>query len=86
MDRRDGAAQMTEYAAADFPILADPDGIATRDYGVYNLLRDGVAAPAVFILDSDGVIEFSYIGSDAGDRPPADELLRLLGELRQPRG
>lgn len=62
---------------APYPILADPDGRAAEAYGVYNLLGDGLAAPAVFVLTRDGVL-WSYVGQHSADRPSADEILRHL--------
>jgi peroxiredoxin len=61
-----------------FPVLADPDHQAAEAYGVYNLLGDGIAAPSVFIINSNGQIVWSYIGKDAEDRPTAATLLDHL--------
>lgn len=62
---------------APFPMLADPDGRAAEMYGVYNLLGDGLAAPATFVL-KDGVIHWSYVGQNPTDRPPVGEILAHL--------
>jgi peroxiredoxin len=62
---------------APFPMLADPDHRAAEMYGVYNLLGDGLAAPAVFVL-KDGVIRWSYVGQNPADRPPVAEILAHL--------
>ncbi len=56
MDDVPDAAQMAAQVGAGFPILADPEGGMVRRYGVYDLLGDGVAAPAVFIVGKDGRI------------------------------
>jgi NADH-dependent peroxiredoxin subunit C len=80
MDGPEGAAEMTALTGAEFLVLADPAGTAVRDYGVFNLLGDGVAAPALFVIDGAGAIQFTYVGSHAGDRPPAEEVLRLVQE------
>jgi peroxiredoxin len=63
---------------ATFPLLADPDHAVAEAYGVYNLLGDGLATPAVFILDKSGHIVWSYIGQNASDRPDAQTILNNL--------
>lgn len=62
---------------APFPMLADPDHRVAEMYGVYNLLGDGLAAPAIFVL-KDGVIRWSYVGQNPADRPPVAEILAHL--------
>ncbi len=62
---------------APFPMLADPDHRVAKMYGVYNLLGDGLAAPAIFVL-KDGVIRWSYVGQNPADRPPVAEILTHL--------
>jgi hypothetical protein len=45
---------------------------------VYNLLGDGVAAPAVFIIDGDGQIVWHDVGGNAQDRVGAETILSHL--------
>lgn len=71
----DAVARVTE---APFPILADPDHAVAEAYGVYNLLGDGIATPAVFIVDTAGQIVWSYVGQNAGDRPGVQTILENL--------
>ena len=47
-------------------------------YGVYNLRGDGLAAPAVFIIDTDGTIVWSYIGNNSHDRPTVQKILKQI--------
>ena len=61
-----------------YPVLADPDHRVSEAYGVYNLLGDGVAAPAVFIIDSDGQIVWHDVGGNAQDRVGAETILSHL--------
>jgi peroxiredoxin len=58
--------------------LADADHAVADAYGVFNLLGDGVATPAVFVVDPAGHIIWSHIGHDAGDRPSPSEILTHL--------
>jgi peroxiredoxin len=61
-----------------YPVLADPDHQVSESYGVYNLLGDGVAAPAVFIIDSDGQIVWRSVSGNAQDRASAETILSHL--------
>ena len=69
-------AQMAVHAP--YPMLADPDHRVAEMYGVYNLLGDNLAAPAVFVIDTDGQIIWSHIGQEIGDRPAAVDILAQL--------
>ena len=61
-----------------YPVLADPDHRVSEDYGVYNLLGDSVAAPAVFIIDSTGQGVWHYVGANAQDRLSAETIFGHL--------
>ncbi len=66
-----------------FPLLADfePKGEVARRYGVYRS-AEGVSDRALFVLDADGVIRWSYV-SPIGVNPGADGILRALIALPQ---
>jgi peroxiredoxin len=68
-----------------FPLLADfePKGAVARLYGVY---RDGegVSERALFVIDSEGIIYWSYV-SPIGINPGADGILSALEELKDRR-
>ena len=59
-------------------MLADPEHRVAEAYGVYNLLGDGLAAPAVFVIDTGGRIVWSYASRDPNDRPGAQTILEHL--------
>ena len=64
-----------------FPLLADfePKGAVSRLYGVYqNEL--GVSERALFVIDAEGVIRWSYL-SPMGINPGADGILDALEKL-----
>ena len=75
------AQGMAMAVDAKFPILADDTTRVARDYRVFNLLRDGVAAPATFIITKDGKIAGVHVGRDIGDRPSPDEILAQVDRL-----
>ena len=72
---------MKDRVGAEFPILADPGAAVAKAYGVFDLLRDGLAAPAGFIIDNDRNIVWSYVGSRVNDRARPPALLTALAEL-----
>ena len=64
-----------------FPLLADfePKGDVARAFGVYRT-EDGICERALFVLDSDGVVRWSYV-SPIGVNPGADGILEALEKL-----
>ena len=75
---RQSVRQARDAANAQYPMLADPDHLVAEAYQVYNLLGDGYAAPAVFIIDPSGQITWSYIGEHYTDRPTVSDILSQL--------
>jgi peroxiredoxin len=65
-----------------FPLLADfePKGKVARAYQVYRS-SDGTSERALFVIDGDGIVRWSYV-SPVGINPGADGILRALEELR----
>lgn len=61
-----------------FPLLADfnPKGEVARQYGVYNE-REGQSERALFVLDEEGVVQWSYL-SPVAVNPGADGILQAL--------
>ena len=64
-----------------FPLLADfePKGAVATSYGAYRK-PEGVAERALFVLDGEGVITWSYL-SPIGVNPGADGILEALESL-----
>jgi len=73
-----GAQATVDATHVSFPVLADPQHQVADAYGVYNLLGDGVATPAVFIIDKAGRIVWSYVGQNINDRPSNQTILANL--------
>src|SRR5687768_15849473 len=61
-----------------FPLLADfePKGEVARKYGAYRD-GDGTSARALFVIDGQGIIRWSYV-SPVGINPGADGIIRAL--------
>jgi len=64
-----------------FPLLADfePKGDVARAFGVYRT-GEGICERALFVLDGDGVVRWSYV-SPVGVNPGADGILEALEKL-----
>lgn len=64
-----------------FPLLSDfePKGAVARAYGAYRE-RDGYAERALFLIDGDGIIRWSYC-SPVGVNLSADSILSALEAL-----
>jgi peroxiredoxin len=80
----DGAWCHAAFAAdrnLHFPLLADfePKGEVARRYGVYDA-ETGESKRALFVLDGEGVIRWSYV-SPVDLNPGADGILTALETL-----
>ena len=64
------------------PLLADfePKGAVARLYGSYR--QEGIAERALFVVDKEGMIRWSYC-SPVGVNPGADGILQALEELER---
>lgn len=64
-----------------FPLLSDfePKGAVSRSYGAYQP-HTGESARALFVIDGQGIIRWSYL-SPVGINPGADGILNALDAL-----
>jgi len=64
-----------------FPLLSDfePKGFVSKLYGAYNEI-DGESKRALFVIDEEGIIQWSYLSPDAIN-PGADGILDALEEM-----
>ena len=58
----------------------EPKGEVAKKYGVYRD-DDGFSERALFVIDKDGVIRYSYV-SPIGVNPGADQILKTLKEIQ----
>lgn len=74
-------AAYAEHRKIRFPLLSDfePKGAVARSYGAYRQ-PEGVAERALFVVDAEGVIRWSYL-SPIGVNPGADGILDALEAL-----
>jgi peroxiredoxin len=66
-----------------FPLLADfePKGAVSRLYGVYREW-EGISQRALFVIDADGIVRWSYVSS-IGVNPGSQGILFALEELQR---
>jgi peroxiredoxin len=66
-----------------FPLLSDfePKGEVARKYGVYRE-GDGFSGRALFVIDSEGVIQWSYL-APTGVNPGAEGIFKALDQLKE---
>jgi peroxiredoxin len=64
-----------------FPLVSDfePKGAVSRAYGAYRT-KEGISERALFVLDADGVIRWSYL-SPIDVNPGADGIFKALESL-----
>ena len=82
IDDQADAINIRDTEGLTYPVLYDTDRAVTRNWGVFDLLGDGVAAPAAFIVDRNGNVAWSQIGENIADRPTSDELLLALVDVQ----
>jgi len=80
-DDVEGASDMARYTRAEYPILADPDHAVAESFGVFNLLGDGVSAPAVLLIGKWRVVHWRQVGEGIGDRPSISTILDAILEV-----
>jgi alkyl hydroperoxide reductase subunit AhpC len=70
-----------EARRIQFPLLADfePKGEVSRRYGAYDS-RDGTSTRALFVIDGNGVVRWSYL-SPIDVNPGADGIFAALDQL-----
>lgn len=81
VDDLDLVQAMKREVKTEAPFLSDGDFVASRRYGVFNRLGDGLAAPAVFIIDRQGYIRWKYISSSITDRPGAGKVMAYFRKV-----
>ena len=80
-DDLSGAESIVGRVGIEFPVLYNSETDVVDAYGVYNLRGDNLAAPATFIIDSTGIVRWSYISRRTGDRPKTSEIIEQLKKL-----
>jgi len=67
---------------SDFLFVTDPAYKFTNSYGLRWDAPKETAFPSTFVVDAAGVIRYAKISKGHGDRAPASDVLKALGELK----
>ena len=83
-DDPDKLREFRDAEVSDLTMLVDPGATTIRHYGIFN--EDDsrgreIPHPATLIVDKAGLVRYLRIDVDYRERPPVDELLRVLGAL-----
>ena len=68
-----------EQLGLEFPVLYDESGDVVRSYDVFNQAT-GYAVPSTFIIDTEGVVRWEFIGSDS-HRTSTKDIIEQLEQL-----
>ena len=71
-----------EETGLPFDILIDERREVVRAYGVWHRIgldALNISRPAVFLIDRDGSIPYSFIGDNQREFPAQDEILHAIG-------
>ncbi len=71
---------MVEKLDLPFGLLSDAKGELSKLYDLWNA-REGVAVPAILVVDGSGTMRYLYKGSDFADRPGDEPIFEALDGL-----
>lgn len=63
-----------------YPIISDAGKRIVQLYGVLHPW-EGVARPAIFIIDKRGVVRYVHVGRNFRDRPSLQQVMQALAFL-----
>ncbi len=79
VDDLQGADYAVKSLQAGFPILyTSQDPAVPKSFGVWNLHRDNLAAPSIFIIDKMGRLVWENIETGPYQRIPTDQVIEAL--------
>ena len=65
-----------------FPLVSDPENKVAKLFGCTSLMMFGGISRAVFVVDTKGYVAYRYIEPTSLTRRKADELTKILQDLR----
>lgn len=80
VDPPDHAASMVDKLELPFPLLSDARGGLSKLSNLWNE-DEGVAIPAIIVVDRSGEIQYAYSGDDFADRPGDEKIFEALDSL-----
>ena len=82
MDPPEHNKAMVEKLTLPFPLLSDTKGDLAKRCDLWNG-KEGVAIPAIVIVDRRSVVRYLYAGHDFADRPGDEEVFGALDRLSE---
>ena len=79
---REAVRRYIEETGLPFDILIDERRDMLRAYGVWHrvgLDAWNIARPAVFLIEPDGRISYSFVGDNQREYPTQEEILQAIG-------
>lgn len=76
-----GVARFVRDSAYPFPLLADAEHSVFDAYDVVSKLSSLGQRPALFVIDSGGVVRFDSIGTQQWEIPSNENVLAVLSSL-----
>ena len=80
---REAVRRYVEETGLPFDILIDERRDMVKAYGVWHRLgldALNISRPAVFLVNQDGTIPYSYVGDSQREFPTQHELLQAIGD------
>ena len=77
VDPPENSVDMIGKLMLPFPLLSDPQGDLAKRYCLWNE-EEGVAVPAIVVVDRSEEIRYLYAGTDFADRPGDEEIFSAL--------
>ena len=74
--------RIVESLGLIYPVLFDTEAEVIKEYGVFDLHGDGVAAPSIFLIDKVGGIRWQYISETTNDWPDIEDVLSQLHTIQ----
>ncbi|MDE0331653.1 MAG: peroxiredoxin family protein [Nitrospinae bacterium] len=79
----DNALEMnktTRELGIRYLLISDPKKRIIKDFGVLHP-REGIARPATFIIDKNGMVRYVHVGNYPSDRPTVQQVMQALAFL-----
>ncbi len=79
---REAVRRYVEETGLPFDILIDERRDMVRAYGVWHRLgldALNISRPAVFLIEPDGTISYSFVGDNQREYPAQEEILKAIG-------
>ena len=77
---------LVERRGLTFPVLSDPNLQVIHDWGLFD--HDDpkgrlIPHPTTIMIDQDGTVRWSHVGTSSRERPTIDQILEVLEALQK---